>query len=53
MPMRPSPRVRPLSQERLGADSPDVNRPIVARHEIKPQNLVERRCKPPILLGGS
>ena len=30
-----------------------VNPPIVARHEIKPQNLVERSYKPPALLGCS
>jgi IS605 OrfB family transposase len=30
-----------------------VNPPIVAHHEIKPQNLIERSCKPPTLLGCS
>jgi IS605 OrfB family transposase len=30
-----------------------VNPPIVARHEIKPRNLVERSYKPPALLGCS
>ena len=30
-----------------------VNPPIVARHEIKPRNLVERSYKPPALAGGS
>jgi IS605 OrfB family transposase len=30
-----------------------VNPPIVARHEIRPQNLVERSYKPPASAGGS